>query len=235
MCGRYALSRPANRYADYFGAELSVTESLEPNYNVAPTDPVYGVAETDGGRAMGVFRWGLVPFWADSPKDGAKRINARAETVATKPMFRDAFEKRRCLLPADGFYEWIKEEDGSRQPVYIFRSNHAPLALAGIWERWRDGAGTVLTTCSVITTDANELLRPIHDRMPVLLGEDEWSTWLDRSVDDTELLSSFLRPAPEDLLETVQVAKTVNNVRNKGPECLLTPDEVPQEQTLFDV
>lgn len=235
MCGRYALSRPANRYADFFDADLSVSESLESNYNVAPTDPVYAVFEGDEQRHMDVMRWGLVPFWSDSPKDGARRINARAETVATKPMFRDAFEKRRCLLPADGFYEWITNDDGTKQPFYIFASNHAPLALAGIWERWKDPAGNPLITCSVITTNANRTLEPIHNRMPVIVGSDDWEDWLDPSNRDSSQLTSFLRPADDDLLEAIKVARTVNNVRNKGPECLLAPEDVPGEARLFDV
>ena len=150
------------RYPNHF-------EELQPNYNVAPTDRVYGVIQADQGRRLGVLKWGLVPYWSESPKDGAKRINARAETVATKPIFRDAFARRRCLLPADGFYEWQKKDDGTKQPIYIFGATHAPLGLAGIWERWKDAEGQVLTTCSVITTRPNALMAPIHDRMPVVL------------------------------------------------------------------
>lgn len=237
MCGRFAISREPGRYADFFEASVSeALEEIEPNYNVAPTDRVYGVIEDADGRRMGVFKWGLVPFWSESPKDGAKRINARAETVATKPMFKDAFARRRCLLPADGFYEWQKNDDGTKQPIYIFGATHAPLGLAGIWERWKDAEGQVLTTCSVITTRPNELMRPIHNRMPVVLPQEHWKTWLDPQVDNAEALVSLLEPAPEGLLETVKVAKTVNNVRNKGPECLEPPQqEDSQQEALFDV
>ena len=200
---------------------------LHANYNVAPTDSVYGVIERDGERRMGVMKWGLVPYWSETPKDGAKRINARAETVASKPIFRDAFARRRCLLPADGFYEWKKLEDGTKQPVYIFASNHAPLGLAGIWERWKDAEGQVLTTCSVITTKPNDLMRPIHDRMPVVLPESAWNTWLETEIEPDDV-ESLLQPAPEEMLEVVEVSKAVNNVRNKGPECHEPPDTVEQ-------
>jgi len=238
MCGRFALSREPGRYADYFDASISESlEELQPNYNVAPTDRVYGVIQADQGRRLGVLKWGLVPYWSESPKDGAKRINARAETVATKPIFRDAFARRRCLLPADGFYEWQKKDDGTKQPIYIFGATHAPLGLAGIWERWKDAEGQVLTTCSVITTRPNALMAPIHDRMPVVLPQDQWKTWLDPDVEDIDMLTSLLQPAPEGLLETVKVATNVNNVRNKGPECLQPPieDAKPAQEALFDV
>jgi putative SOS response-associated peptidase YedK len=227
MCGRYvAASTPAE-----LAAELGVTDvragDLGLRWNVAPTDPVYAVAEgSDGERRLGSFRWGLVPSWAKDVKGAARMINARAETVRDKPAFRKALERRRCLIPADGFYEWLRVGD-ERRPFLISPKGEGHLWFAGLWEVWRppdDPEAELLRTCTIITTEANATLRPIHDRMPVILPAEAWDTWLDRSVTAADRLTDLLVPAPDDLLRRVEVSKLVNSVRNDGPE-LLTPVE----------
>jgi putative SOS response-associated peptidase YedK len=216
MCGRYVISSDPSRYADYFGADEVRTESLDENYNVAPTDPVYAVAEHEGARLLGRFRWGLIPHWA---KDAKKiHINARGETVATKPLFRDAFRHKRCLLPADGFYEWEPKERG-RIPHYIYRRNGRPMGFAGVWSSWKDPeTGEWVRTCAIITTAANDAIRSIHARMPVILPEDRWDVWLDRSNEDVTELATLLVPfTAEDTAEHA-VSTLVNSVRNNLPE-----------------
>lgn len=230
MCGRYISATPPADLA----AELGVTEvradDLGARYNVAPTDPVYAVATgSDGQRRLGTFRWGLVPSWSRDAAGGARMINARAETLADKPAFRRALERRRCLVPADGFYEWLRA-GGERLPFHLRRNDGGILCFAGLWEVWRppgDDDAALLRTCTIITTGANAALAPIHDRMPVILPPETWDTWLDRSVTAPADVLPLLRPAPDDLLERTPVSKLVNNVRNDGPE-LLAPAEGPE-------
>lgn len=229
MCGRYVSSSGPDELARYFSAELPET-LLESNYNVAPTTPVYAVLGREGHRRLGTLRWGLVPFWAKDPSIGSRMINARAESVATKAAFSRAFERRRCLLPADGFYEWRKVPGRkAKQPFYVQRADGEPVAFAGIWERWSDPDdpdGQPLFTCCLITTEANADMAPIHDRMPVLLPPSAWDHWLDPTERDVDALSRLLVPAPDGLLELRPVTTAVNNVRNQGPELL---DPAPSE------
>ena len=221
MCGRFVQSASADDYARYFGADAVKTEHLNANYNVAPTDRVYAVAEHDGERLVGSFGWGLVPHWSKDRKQAARFINARAETLAEKPAFRDSFNGRRCIIPADGLSEWPRRGD-LKIPHFIFVESHAPMALAGLWATWKDpGTGEWVRTCSIVTTGPNEFMAPIHDRMPALLPEPAWDAWLDRDNHDVEQLKAFLRPPPEALLETYEVSTDVNSVRNNGPELLL--------------
>ncbi|MBT8166540.1 MAG: SOS response-associated peptidase [Acidimicrobiia bacterium] len=221
MCGRFVQSASADDYARYFGADIVKTERIEANYNVAPTDRVLAVAEHDGDRILGSFGWGLVPHWSKDRGQAARFINARAETVAEKPAFRDSFRTKRCLIPADGFYEWTRRGD-LKIPHLIFIGTHAPMALAGVWASWKDPATDEwVRTCSIITTRPNDFMRPIHDRMPALLPEPTWDVWLDRDNDDTEQLRALLVPPPESLLETYEVSTEVNSVRNNGPELIL--------------
>ncbi len=222
MCGRFVATATPSELADYLEVEEIRTEALAPSWNVAPTDPVYAVAqrraagEADPTRILGAYRWGLVPFWAKDAKGGARMINARAETVATK--FRRTFERRRCLLPADGFYEWERRDDGPKRPWFIHRADGAPLVFAGLWEVWKpEGASDddePLRTCSIITTRANELLAPIHDRMPVVLAPSEWEQWLDREITDVDRLLPLLEPADARAFERYEVSTEVNAVRN---------------------
>ena len=217
MCGRYVINDGPDMLADYFGVDRVVTEPLRHNYNVAPTDEVYGVAEHQGDRLLGVFRWGLVPHWARHRK-GPPNINARSETVATKPAFRDSFRRRRCLLPAGGFYEWGPKVHG-RQPYYVTMTDHSPMALAGIWTAWKDSETREwVRSCAIITTHANECIASIHARMPVILDPDQWDLWLDREVRSPEALQHLLFPVPAERIILHPVAARVNNVRNNGPQ-----------------
>jgi putative SOS response-associated peptidase YedK len=219
MCGRFVASSPPSVLASYFEVDDVAAEAEGPNYNVAPTDPVPAVAVASSGqRRLGLYRWGLVPSWATSAAGAARMINARAETVLTKPAFRNAFARRRCLLPADGFYEWARPADGPKQPWFVHRADGAPLAMAGLWEVWRDEHGDLRRTCSVITTGANAAMAPIHDRMPVLIDPADWPAWLDRGNDDVGALATLLVPPDVRLLEMHRVSSLVNSVRNNGPE-----------------
>ena len=231
MCGRYSSSLSAADLAAVFGiSESDVrTEALAPSWNVAPTDPVYGVVERrsrdDEGvrRQLRSFRWGLVPSWAKDVRIGARLINARAESVVDKPAFRRALAARRCLLPADGYYEWLKQpgQRGGKQPFFIRRRDDTPVVFAGLYEIWRDPTappdGELLWTCSVITTDASPAVREIHDRMPVLLEREVWDAWVDPSYDDVEALRALLVPTPAEVIEAYPVSLAVSNVRNQGP------------------
>lgn len=228
MCGRFVSSSPPDEVARYFDAEPPKEAALEPSWNVAPTNDVYVVLEDGGIRHLAEHHWGLVPFWAKSPAIGNKMINARAEGLADKNAYKHAFRKQRCIVPADGFYEW-KAVPGqkTKQPYFIHRPDQEPLAFAGLWEEWRgpdrDGSQR-LRTVTIITTDANEVMAPVHDRMPVILPPTAWSTWLDPANADVETLGRLLVPAPPQVLVMHAVAADVGNVRNKGPH-LIEPVE----------
>jgi len=215
MCGRYTLSTPAGRLAEEF--QLDRTVEIPPSYNVAPTQQVAAVLEDEGGRHLEMLRWGLVPSWADDPDIGARMINARSETAPEKPSFRRAFRGRRCLIVADGFYEW-KREDGGKQPYYFRMQDGRPFAFAGLWESWDKGDGT-LRTCAILTTRANSVLEEIHDRMPVILPHDAYNAWLDPDADREEL-GELMIPYPGADLETYPVSRFVNSPRNNDERCI---------------
>lgn len=221
MCGRYTLKTPGKAIADLFG--LASQPTLQPRYNIAPTQPVpiIRVLRTNPEtkqRELVPLRWGLVPSWADDPAIGNRFINARAETVADKPSFREAFRQRRCLVPADGFYEW-KKEGTKKQPVYIRRKDGQPFAFAGLWEEW-ERQGEVIESCAIITTHANELMAEFHDRMPVILQPQDYALWLDPEVQDPTLLEPLLRPCPSEEMEVYLVSRLVNDPRNEDPNCV---------------
>ncbi len=223
MCGRFASTTPPDALAAYFGAEASIVDADEtqPDYNVAPTRDVPVVRVREEQRHLDHLRWGLVPRWAKDLRIGSKMINARAETVASKNAFRSAFTKRRCIVSADGFYEWKRLDDKTKQPTYIHRADGDPLAFAGLWERWSDAEDhREFHTFTIITTTANETMAPIHDRMPVLLAPKDWDAWLDPSNHGVDALQSLLLPAPEGLLVTRPVSDKVNNVRNNDATLL---------------
>ena len=200
---------PADRVAAYFDVdEVVVPEDRPPRWNVAPTDAVLGVARVGAVRRLGELRWGLVPHWAEGPSVGARMINARAETLLEKPAFRRPLASRRCLVPADGFYEWC---DG--QAWHVRPRDGGLLAFAGLWASWR-GDGVRLVSCTIVTTSANAVLAPIHDRMPVVLPRSAWAEWLDPANDDVADLVSLLVPAADELLERYPVGPAVGNVRN---------------------
>ena len=220
MCGRFVQGHDSAFYADAFQVETIRTDELPVSYNVAPTDVVYAVAEHDGERILSSFRWGLIPWWAKDKKIGARNINARAETVAEKPVFRDSLAKRRCLIPADGFYEWQRLPKG-KLPHYIYAADHKPLACAGLWSSWKEPeTGDRVLSCTIITGEPDELVAGIHDRMPVILDRDNWSLWLDRSVTDREQLASLLANLTHDRLAEHPVSTLVNSVANNLPECV---------------
>ena len=218
MCGRYSLKADISQLALRF--EFAADEvTYEPAYNIAPTQQVLTVTN-DGERRAEHMRWGLIPSWAKDLKIGYRMINARGETVAEKPSFRTALRKRRCLILADGFYEWQKLGGKQKRPMRITLKSDEPFAFAGLWETWSDPEGGTIKSCAIITTSANETLRPIHNRMPVILPPDMESFWLDEKIDDPVALSSALAPYPDDDIEAFEVSRLVNNVRNRGPEVM---------------
>jgi putative SOS response-associated peptidase YedK len=218
MCGRYAITLPPKAMRDLFG--FLDEPDFPPRYNIAPSQPVpVVIRENDGeGRPRRRFllvRWGLVPSWAKEMPQSLL-INARAETIAEKPSFRGAFRHHRALMPADGFYEWQAVGKGPKQPFYIRRKDGKPFAMAAVWDTWMPSGGSELDSCAIVTTEANETLRPVHHRMPVILDEKDWDLWLDPAATERELLA-LLRPAPEDLMEAIPVSTRINRVANDDP------------------
>ncbi len=220
MCGRFVQAHDSMFYADAFHVETIRTDDLPVSYNVAPTDRVYAVVEHEGERVLSSFRWGLIPWWAKDKKIAARNINARAETVAEKPSFRESFTKRRCLIPADGFYEWQRLPKG-KLPHYIYAADQRPLALAGLWASWKDpDSGDRILSCTILTGEPNKLVAGIHDRMPVILGEDDWPLWLDRNVTQEHDLVSLLTVRSHERMAEHAVSTLVNSVANNLPECI---------------
>jgi len=230
MCGRFVQSHDAAFYADAFQVETMRTEGIPASFNVAPTDKIYAVAEHEGRRQLGVFNWGLIPFWAKDRTIGARNINARVESVADKPTYRDSFARRRCLIPADGFYEWQGLPKG-KLPHYIYRRDDKPLAMAGLWASWKDPeSGEWVRSCTIITGRPNAMVAELHDRMPVILPEAAWSVWLDRGIADRNLLEGLLGVFPEEEMGEHPVATLVNKVANNYPECIEPLDTAAVEQ-----
>ena len=219
MCGRFALYSDPFTLARRF--EVDAPPELSPRYNVAPSQNIPIVRDEGEKRRFALARWGLIPHWAKDIKIGYSTINARAETVASKPAFRNAFRHRRCLIPADGFNEW-QTIPGSKvkQPWFIALRDREPMAFAGLWERWRSPEGEELESCSIIVTDANEIMRPIHDRMPVILAPEDWGTWLETDAKDAEGLQSLLKPYPPESMKAWPVSTKVNSPRNDSVECM---------------
>ncbi|HZY87850.1 MAG TPA: SOS response-associated peptidase [Gemmataceae bacterium] len=216
MCGRFLLLTSGKDIAETF--DLTGFPELAPRYNVAPTQTVLAVRAAGAGREAVRLRWGLVAPWAKDAK--VAPINARAETAAEKPMFRHAMRKRRCLIPADGSYEWLAIAGEKRKQAYCFRARDGrPFAFAGLWERW-EGPERPVESCAILTTAANELVRPVHDRMPVIKPREHWAAWLDPQLQDTAELVPLLRPYPSDAMRAYPVGPLVSNPRNDGPGCL---------------
>lgn len=223
MCGRYTQTHSAESLARAF--QLADVPPQEPRYNIAPAQPVAAAigpnpSETASAtRAFKMLRWGLIPSWAKDAKIGAKLINARAETVADKPSFRAAFRRRRCLVVADGFYEW-QNQGGQKQPFYIRLKEASPFAFAGLWEHWQDAAGELIESCTILTTAANEMMQPIHPRMPVILNPKDYDLWLDPQVQDVEVLKPLLVPYRAEAITAYRVNLKVNNARYDRPDCI---------------
>lgn len=228
MCGRYTLTRPGELLN-----ELSVeppSEGLEPRYNIAPTQnaPTVRTRRDDDSRELVQLRWGLVPFWAKDLAIGNRMINARSESVAEKPSFKSALRSRRCLVLTDGFYEWKKMPAG-KQPYHIHFPERRPFAVAGLWDRWKGDPSGPIESFTILTTQANDTIAELHNRMPVILGPEAWDLWLDRGVEDSDRLCQLLVPyAGADLLLT-PVNRRVNSPRNDGPECLEPLRTMPAE------
>ena len=243
MCGRLSLGVSTDKLQGFFPL-FDLPASLG-RYNIAPTQDVLAVRVEKGKeKPQGVLmRWGLVPYWAEDLSIGSKQINARSETLATKPAFRTAFQKRRCLILADGFYEWRKGPGKEKQPFHIHNKDGSPFAFAGLWEFWKRKDGSdektppTVESCTIITTDANELVAPLHDRMPAILEPRDYLRWLDPAPVDSTVLQEMLRPYPAAKVEAVPVSKRVNNVANEGAECVVPATGAKtaewQEPTLF--
>ena len=230
MCGRFIASTPSDELARYLGArEPTAESSLRPSFNVAPTQLIHAAHESTGERRLDVFRWGLVPSWAKDSRTGSPLINARSETAHSKPSFRNAFSKRRCIIAADGFYEWQRHRGTKhKQPMLIRHRDRIPFAFAGLWETWQ-GSGVVegahqdeerLRTCAILTCAANAKMALVHDRMPVILPSEAWDFWLDPHNTDRAALRALMLPSPEETLSIHPVSVEVNNARNNGPHLL---------------
>lgn len=220
MCGRFVQTQEAENYGSYFSVDVVRTDAVLRSWNVAPTKQVYAVAEHDGERQLGTFDWGLVPFWAKDRKIGARLINARLETAAEKPAFRDSFSARRCIIPAEGFYEW-EPKDRGKLPHYFFSPDRRPLALAGLWSSWKDpDSGDRIRTCTILTTEANDVVEQIHHRMPVVLSDTTWDPWLDPDVKDAGAIGDLLAASVGPSLVEHAVSTLVNRVANDVPELI---------------
>ena len=224
MCGRFAQERPASELAEIFAAE-PLADELGPRYNIAPAHDALVVVQRDDRRAITAYRWGLVPHWAGDLKTGSRMFNARAETITTSPAFRAAFQRRRCLVPVDAFYEW-RRIGKERQPYAIGREDGLPLVLAGLWAGWRDPTSDpesplVHRTFTIVTTTPNAVMADLHDRMPVVLPRDAWDRWLDPAPGDLGELLALLQPTEDVPMHTWPVERLVNDVRTDGPELLV--------------
>ncbi|MCI0799489.1 MAG: SOS response-associated peptidase [Chloroflexi bacterium] len=218
MCGRFTLTSNMDDLQGRFGFEARDLV-FRPSYNIAPTQLVLAVTN-DGQRRAELMRWGLVPFWAKDIKIGYRMINAVGETAATKPAFRAAFKKRRCLILADGFFEWRK--DGKEKiPTYIFLKSREPFAFAGLWETWKSPEGETVKSCTILTTKPNEFMEPIHNRMPVILSGETEALWLDPMTEEPDVLQPLIQPAPAELMESRIVSSLVNSPKNNSPECVV--------------
>lgn len=222
MCGRYSLKTPADTLAEHF--QLTQSPSLSPHYNIAPSQPIaiVRIATPQEDRECVPVRWGLIPSWAKDPSIGGKMINARAETVAEKPAFRGPLARSRCLVPADGYYEWQREgRMGQRkQPFYIRLRDGRPFAFAGLWERWAGPDGTIVESCAILTTEPNEALKDIHDRMPLILAPTNYAVWLDPAVRQAQLLQPLFRPYPPADLTAYPVSLRVNDPDHNDAACI---------------
>ncbi|MBK7702247.1 MAG: SOS response-associated peptidase [bacterium] len=239
MCGRFTLTLTPEETARLLAldAALDASLGLRPRWNIAPgQDLPAAVQESpDAPRTLRNLNWGLVPRWSRGPADGIRPINARAETAADKPAFRDAFQRRRCLIPADGFYEWQRQ--GGRKQPWLFRLKDEPgFAMAGLWETWTPPAGSPLHTCALLTTDANDLMRPIHDRMPVILHRADFEAWLTAAPEAAPALHDLLRPYPADQMTAWPVSPLVNAPSNDGPQLAepYEPTDAGEQYRLLD-
>jgi putative SOS response-associated peptidase YedK len=226
MCGRYTVTATPEVLRALFG--YAEQPNFPPRYNVAPTQPIAIVRLMNGKRQFALVRWGLLPSWVKDPKAFPLLINARGETVSEKPAYKAAMKRRRCLIPADGFYEW-KALGNRKQPYYVRAKSGAPLAFAGLWETWTGPNGEELETAAIVTTDANQTLAPIHDRMPVVIAPEQFDLWLGGPDEDTTAATALIRPAPDNLLEAIPVSSDVNRVATDNPKLIEPSNEIIPE------
>lgn len=219
MCGRFTLTLSAAQIEARFGVPMPAC--YKPRYNIAPTQEILALISDTQGRRIENFRWGLIPHWAKDPKIAQKLINARAETLWEKPSFRDAVTRRRCLIIANGFYEWRLTPHGKKIPVYVHLKSKEPFGFAGLWESWQSPEGQTLKTCTIITTEPNALIKPFHNRMPVIVPKEFEELWIDPSPKARAELERLLRPYRAEELELFDVSSAVNSPANDGPECIV--------------
>lgn len=218
MCGRFTLTKDNKNIAQYYNFQISLLKNI-PRYNIAPTQEILGIINSNGINKPTFFKWGLIPSWSKDENIGRKMINARAETVDTKPSFSKLLKHRRCLIPSDGFYEW-KSVNGIKTPFRIIKKNHEVFSFAGLWDEWVSKEGNTITTCTIITTTPNELVQSVHNRMPVILTAQGERTWLNNSISDTDLLKSLLISYPAEEMDLYRVSTIVNSPANDTPECI---------------
>ena len=224
MCGRYSLFADFQKIEERFGEATFEVEEYEESYNIAPSQMILSVVNDGSKNRIGYLKWGLVPPWAKDPKIGFKMINARAETVHEKPSFREALKKKRCLIVADSFYEWKRTED-RKVPMRIKMKNNELFAMAGLWESWTSPSGELVHTCTILTTEPNDLMSTIHDRMPVILKQKDEQTWLNPEVMTIDELKPFMIPLENGLLEAYEVSDKVNSPKNNAPELIVKVGE----------
>ena len=231
MCGRFTLRAPAERVKREF--RLEEAPSVEARYNIAPTQSVLAVRRASDEREAVTLKWGLIPSWAKDGSMGAKLINARSETVEEKPSFREAFKRRRCIIPADGFYEW-QRTGGRKQPYYFRLKDDRLFGFAGLWENWHAPDGSHVRSATIITTEPNELVKPIHNRMPAMLKREDYQRWLEPGEQAEGALMEMLRPYPSEEMELYPISTLVNSAKNEGEELIKPAEPVETPRTLFD-
>jgi putative SOS response-associated peptidase YedK len=219
MCGRYTITVSLEELMAYYMITESSASYHRPRFNIAPGQMVLAVVSDGERNRLGELKWGLIPPWAKDERIGSKMINARSETVDSKPAFRKSLRKKRCLIPADGFYEW-KRQESSKQPMRVVMKDRSLFSMAGLYETWIRPDGAKVSSCTILTTEPNELMAPIHDRMPVILSREDEALWLDRQTDDPEPLLQLLRPYPAGKLEAYPVGPAVGNVKNDSPSLI---------------
>ncbi len=217
MCGRFSRKATLQAIIDEFEIE-EVNGTIEPSYNVAPGQEV-AVILKDDNRKLGLLKWGLIPSWSKDPAIGNRMINARAETLAEKPSFKHPLRRKRCLIVADGFFEW-KKEGKQKTPMYIFLKDQKPFVFAGLWDTWTSPGGKKISTCTIITTEPNEFMKKIHNRMPVILPKEQIDHWLDRSIENEQQVLSLLQPYPGEKMDAFEVSRFVNSPKNNSPACV---------------
>ena len=217
MCGRFVRKTPIDVLLEWFEVEKDEC-ALAPSYNIAPSQEIAAIID-DGARKLVCLRWGLIPFWAKDPAIGNRMINARSETVADKPSFRTALRKQRCLIPADGYYEWRKDS-AVKIPVYFTLKSGEPFAMAGLYEQWLSPEGEEIRTCTIITTEANEMAEQVHHRMPVIVPRQQQALWLDPGVQESDKLKAILQPYPAEAMTCYEVSRLVNSPKNNSPACI---------------